>query len=288
MSLYHPMTSKPSRVDCLTPHEDYYSKLCHSVPSLGEDLKFLSPPLSPKLETHKTTFKQKSYLQTDNFKLENHKDYTLTINPWSSINNNYKKNLKVFLNQYNIHDSTPKRTYTKRKLDFEPDYEKMKTRRKAPKGSDDSDNNQDSLSDLSIKKKKLPSTPIAQQQQLLIDESIPDFSPDTFKTLPNNAKALKIEWKGQPMDLSNDINLSKLHPAEITLASILRLPANVYLDSKRRLFFEKVQRLKLDKQFRRTDAQKACRIDVNKASRLFAAFEKVGWLNDVHFEKFLN
>lgn len=37
----------------------------------------------------------------------------------------------------------------------------------------------------------------------------------------------------------------------------------------------------------RTDAQKACRIDVNKASRLFAAFEKVGWLQDKHFEKYL-
>ena len=49
----------------------------------------------------------------------------------------------------------------------------------------------------------------------------------------------------------------------------------VYLDSKRRLFYEKVSRLRQGKGFRRTDAQKACRIDVNKASRLFAAFEKL-------------
>ena len=74
------------------------------------------------------------------------------------------------------------------------------------------------------------------------------------------------------------------HPAEILLASILRLPVAVYLDSKRRLFYEKVSRLRQGKGFRRTDAQKACRIDVNKASRLFAAFEKVGWLNDELFE----
>ena len=126
---------------------------------------------------------------------------------------------------------------------------------------------------------------------MLIDESIPDYSPDAHSTLPpNNSKCLKIEWKGQPMDLSHDPNLSKypnLHPAEIVLASILRLPIAVYMDSKRRFFFEKVNKIKLGKGFRRTDAQKACRIDVNKASRLYAAFEKVGWLEDDLFEKYL-
>lgn len=134
-----------------------------------------------------------------------------------------------------------------------------------------------------------PSIPILTLQQQLIDESIPDYSPDVTTTLPpNNSKCLKIDWKGQPMDLSNDPNLNKLkHPGEILLASILRLPIAVYLDSKRRLFYEKVSRLKQGKSFRRTDAQKACRIDVNKASRLFAAFEKVGWLNDELFEKYL-
>ncbi|KAG7193566.1 uncharacterized protein KQ657_000635 [Scheffersomyces spartinae] len=129
-------------------------------------------------------------------------------------------------------------------------------------------------------------SPITIQQQLLIDESIPDYSPST-DTLPNNTKCLKVEWKGQPMDLRSDPNLSKLHPAEVVLASTLRLPCNVYLDLKRRLFFEKVERLRHGKQFRRTDAQKACRIDVNKALRLFAVFEKVGWLNDDLFVKYL-
>lgn len=129
-------------------------------------------------------------------------------------------------------------------------------------------------------------SPITIQQQLLIDESIPDYSPAT-DSLPNNTKCLKVEWKGQPMDLRTDPNLSKLHPAEVVLASTLRLPCNVYLDLKRRLFFEKVERLRQGKQFRRTDAQKACRIDVNKALRLFAVFEKVGWLNDDLFVKYL-
>lgn len=89
------------------------------------------------------------------------------------------------------------------------------------------------------------------------------------------------------MDLSNDPNVHLLHPAEVHLASVLRLPCDIYLDSKRRLFAEKVHRLKQGLPFRRTDSQKACRIDVNKASRLFSAFEKVGWLEDDLFQKYL-
>ncbi|XDT23315.1 SWIRM domain profile [Nakaseomyces glabratus] len=118
-------------------------------------------------------------------------------------------------------------------------------------------------------------------------EQLPDYSPP-LSTLPDNKLCLRIEWKGNPMDLSVDPLRSKLHPAEIVLASILRLPCDLYLDSKKRLFLEKVYKLKKGMPFRKTDAQKACKIDVNKASRLFTAFEKVGWLEDHHFQKYLN
>ena len=131
------------------------------------------------------------------------------------------------------------------------------------------------------------SSPLAVQQAALIDENIPDYSPSSALLPQGNNRCLKVEWKGQPMDMKDDSNLDKLHPAEVLLASILRLPCNVYSDSKRRLFYEKVSRLKKGQQFRRTDAQKACRIDVNKASRLFAAFERVGWLEDDLFAKYL-
>ncbi|KAG0672097.1 hypothetical protein C6P45_004112 [Maudiozyma exigua] len=118
-------------------------------------------------------------------------------------------------------------------------------------------------------------------------EKLPDYAP-SVNTLPSdNAKCLKIEWRGSPMDLSHDPLKNRLHPAELILAQVLRLPCDLYLDSKRRFFLEKVCRLRKGLAFRRTDAQKACRIDVNKASRLFAAFEKVGWLNDKNFSKFL-
>lgn len=291
MSLYHPMTKNiTSRVDCLTPQDDFYLKLSKHIPTTPKESLILSPPLSPYI-SNPPSYQEKSYIDTKlNFKLENHLDYKLTINAWQDVGKNYKSSVKNFINQYNIISSVevtvPKRQYNRKRLqDFDVDYDRMKTRRKVRESSDE-----DSSCELPKRAKKpKPAAPsLAVQQQLLIDESIPDYSPDPQSTLPaNNVKALKIEWKGQPMDLSQDENLNKLHPAEVVLASILRLPGNVYLDSKRRLFFEKVSRMKLDKQFRRTDAQKACRIDVNKASRLFAAFEKVGWLKDEHFEKYI-
>ncbi|SCU96299.1 LAMI_0F06062g1_1 [Lachancea mirantina] len=117
-------------------------------------------------------------------------------------------------------------------------------------------------------------------------EKLVDYSP-SLSTLPDNSKCLKVDWKGSSMDLSDDPLRDKLHPAELVLAQTLRLPCDLYLDSKRRLFLEKVHRLKQDLPFRRTDAQKACRIDVNKASRLFAAYERIGWLQDKNFTKFL-
>ncbi|KAH3902864.1 uncharacterized protein SCODWIG_00662 [Saccharomycodes ludwigii] len=119
-------------------------------------------------------------------------------------------------------------------------------------------------------------------------EKLPDYSPSTKNLKESNKNALKVEWKGSSMDLRNDPLRNKLHPAELVLAQILRLPCDLYLDSKRRLFIEKVHRLKNGLPFRRTDAQKACRIDVNKASRLYAAYEKVGWLKDENFTKYLS
>jgi len=116
-------------------------------------------------------------------------------------------------------------------------------------------------------------------------ESIPDMSPP-IETL-DHLKPLKADWKGTALDLSNDPHLHLLHPSEVGLASTLRLSCASYLTSKRRIFQDKVERAKHHKEFRKTDAQKACRIDVNKASKLWAAYEKVGWLDSKHIMKYI-
>ncbi|CUS13385.1 unnamed protein product [Tuber aestivum] len=116
-------------------------------------------------------------------------------------------------------------------------------------------------------------------------ESIPDMSPQ-IETL-DHLKPLKADWKGTALDLSNDPHLDLLHPSEVVLASTLRLSCASYLTSKRRIFQDRVDKAMQHKEFRKTDAQKACRIDVNKASKLWAAFEKVGWLDLKHIMKYI-
>ncbi|KAF2865555.1 hypothetical protein BDV95DRAFT_249579 [Massariosphaeria phaeospora] len=117
--------------------------------------------------------------------------------------------------------------------------------------------------------------------------SLPDFSP-SLDTLPKgNSKVLKADWKGQVLDLSNDPDRQLLHDAEVNLASTLRLTCATYLCSKRRIFQARIEALRIGKEFRKTDAQQACKIDVNKASKLWQAYDKVGWFKPELFRQFV-
>ncbi|KAI1379235.1 hypothetical protein F4677DRAFT_362381 [Hypoxylon crocopeplum] len=109
-------------------------------------------------------------------------------------------------------------------------------------------------------------------------ESLPNYCPP-LDSLPTKANSLKVDWKGTPIDLSNDPHRHLLHPDEVALAANLRLDCATYLTSKRRMFMKRLDCLKVGKEFRKTDAQQACKIDVNKASKLWTAFDKVNWLD---------
>lgn len=255
------------------------------------------------------------------FPLNNLENYPLVVNAWSNVGSkSFKQSQLNFIRQYasrskkhgvKVGKANSSRRFAPRRLvktvyqdvpttsyfsngynsdsDYNSQFEKVRTRRVARESSQQPSFDSDVPSRVStptIKRRK-PAAISSPAAPVNIDwESLPDFAPDV-SLLPNNARCLRVEWKGQPMDLSSDPLVDKLHPAEVTLASILRLPCNLYLDSKRRLFMEKVARLKRNLPFRRTDAQKSCKIDVNKASRLFAAFEKIGWLEDDKFARFL-
>ena len=117
--------------------------------------------------------------------------------------------------------------------------------------------------------------------------ALPDYAPST-STLPNNSKALKADWpSNHVLSLSDDPDRHLLHEAEINLASTLRLSCATYLCSKRRIFEARLNALRIGKEFRKTDAQQACKIDVNKASKLWTAYDRVGWLEKDLFTKFL-
>jgi hypothetical protein len=115
--------------------------------------------------------------------------------------------------------------------------------------------------------------------------ALPDYCPP-LDTLPKgNPKCLKAEWKGTVLDLSNDPDRHMLHEAEVNLAATLRLNCATYLCSKRRVFQARIEALRIGKEFRKTDAQQACKIDVNKASKLWQSYDKVGWFNPDYFRQ---
>ncbi|KAI6080916.1 hypothetical protein F4821DRAFT_273517 [Hypoxylon rubiginosum] len=117
--------------------------------------------------------------------------------------------------------------------------------------------------------------------------ALQNFCPP-LETLANlKPNSLKVDWKGSPIDLSNDPHRNLLHPDELILAANLRLDCATYLTSKRRMFIRRLECLNVGKEFRKTDAQQACKIDVNKASKLWTAFDKVGWLNKAHMGPYM-
>lgn len=117
-------------------------------------------------------------------------------------------------------------------------------------------------------------------------DSLPDYSPPTSTLPPGNPKSLKADWPSpNVLNLSNDPDRHMLHEAELNLAGTLRLSCATYLCSKRRIFAARLQALKIGKEFRKTDAQQACKIDVNKASKLWTAYDKVGWFNPRYFQQ---
>ena len=116
--------------------------------------------------------------------------------------------------------------------------------------------------------------------------AIPDYAPSN-DILGDNPRALKVDWDGNALDLSEDPDREFLHPAELHLASLLRLTGARYLTCKRRIFVQRVEALKQGKEFKKTDAQQACQIDVNKASKIWMAYDRIGWLQPQLFKQYL-
>lgn len=68
-----------------------------------------------------------------------------------------------------------------------------------------------------------------------------------------------------------------LHPGEVVIASTLRLTPEQYLKCRRSLVLAAQDFDGMDLAFRKSDAQKCVRIDVNKTSTLWSIFSRLGW-----------
>lgn len=131
-----------------------------------------------------------------------------------------------------------------------------------------------------------PARPVTNRDDTDFD-ALPDYSPPLDSLPKGNNKILKAEWKGTMLDLSQDPYRHMLHEAELHLAATLRLNCATYLSSKRRVFQARIDALKIGKEFRKTDAQQACKIDVNKASKLWQSYDRVGWFNPDYFRQYV-
>ncbi|RHZ78649.1 hypothetical protein Glove_158g63 [Diversispora epigaea] len=92
-----------------------------------------------------------------------------------------------------------------------------------------------------------------------------------------NNIAPKITWKGQPLPIKHLPYYDSLHLKEALVASTLRLNPLQYLTSKYTLISSALRYTEKSLPFRKSDAQKLLRIDVNKASKLWEFFSQIKW-----------
>ena len=119
-------------------------------------------------------------------------------------------------------------------------------------------------------------------------DSIPDYAPPTSTLPTGDPHILQVHWPEKAVvDLSQDPDRHMLHEAEIKLATSLNLSCAKYLCTKRRIFQARLEALQQGREFRKSDSQKACKINSNKANKICRAFEKVGWFDEKHFLKYL-
>ncbi|CAG8445286.1 328_t:CDS:1 [Dentiscutata heterogama] len=120
---------------------------------------------------------------------------------------------------------------------------------------------------------RIPPPPPMQFEELM--ENIDQLDLDTDLLDRINPK---VNWKGQPLTISHLPHYNSLHPKEAHVASTLRLTPVQYLTSKNTLVSSARRYTQKSLPFRKSDAQKLLRIDVNKASKLWEFFMQVKWI----------
>ncbi|OBZ89313.1 SWIRM domain-containing protein laf2 [Choanephora cucurbitarum] len=103
----------------------------------------------------------------------------------------------------------------------------------------------------------------------------PRWIPDM--TVFQRSPAVKVIWKGSPLSIQHLPFYDLLHPGEVTIASTLRLTPEQYLKCRRSLIMAAQEFDRMNVAFRKSDAQKCVRIDVNKTSTLWSVFNQLGW-----------
>ncbi|KAI7856570.1 Homeodomain-like protein [Circinella umbellata] len=139
-----------------------------------------------------------------------------------------------------------------------------------------------STADRHMKKSRTEAAAAYDRVDVTVDDILiydPEWVPlyDVFDRKPN----VRPTYKGKansPLQIDHMEFYDQLHPCEVNIASQLRLQPKQYLMCKRSLILGAQDSYKNGMPFRKSDAQKLCRIDVNKVSHLWALFARLGWL----------
>ncbi|RHZ78689.1 hypothetical protein Glove_158g64 [Diversispora epigaea] len=124
-----------------------------------------------------------------------------------------------------------------------------------------------------IKSVRIPPPPPMQFDELITNIKALDLDTKVLDTIDS-----AITWKGQPLSISHLPHYDSLHPAEAQVVSILRLTPVQYLTGKHTLISAAQRYNQRNLPFKKSDAQKLLRIDVNKASKLWEFFRQVHWI----------
>ncbi|RIA90010.1 hypothetical protein C1645_771035 [Glomus cerebriforme] len=120
---------------------------------------------------------------------------------------------------------------------------------------------------------RIPSLPPIQFDELMKNIDKLNLDMTTF-----NCTTPKIEWKRQPMLILYLPHYKSLHSKEAYVTSTLRLTPIQYLTAKYTLISTARRYMKKSLPFRKSDAQKLLKVDVNKASKLWEFFTQVKWI----------
>ncbi|KAJ2080107.1 hypothetical protein H4R24_003312 [Coemansia sp. RSA 988] len=109
---------------------------------------------------------------------------------------------------------------------------------------------------------------------------------DVSQVVPQGQRST-VKWnKADPIDINGKPMADKLAAAERHCCSVLRILPEQYLTIKQTLLKEGQSRLPPGS-FKKRDAQRLCRIDVNKTSKIYEWYVFMGWLptSDGRFKK---
>ncbi|KAJ2723347.1 hypothetical protein GGI07_002700 [Coemansia sp. Benny D115] len=127
-----------------------------------------------------------------------------------------------------------------------------------------------------------PTTPLLAQEVLAAD-NMPSYRhmgqelQDDVTLITPPVEKSTVRWtKAEPIDISDRPLADRLAPAEYHCCSVLRILPEQYIAIKQTLLREGSSRS--PGSFKKRDAQRLCRIDVNKTSKIYEWFVTIGWL----------